>query len=374
MSQWVQRMRNPADSAGLRDEYQQYLLMADQNHIAVIAFVIGMFNMLLLIPDLALVGSGTGKVIIMVIRLAYSAAAFIMAFLCYSNRVRTFIGFSTVVSIYELGAVGLYFCVMNQYQPPNFLIQAMGLMIVILCIFFIPNLWTSMLFVSALAIGGFVLLSLMLVPDLALNLLAAGISYLAAAAILCALFSYNLDKHRYVEYKAKREQIDMNATDPLTKAHSRNKLAEVYIYWSTYSQRHQVPMTLVLFDIDQFKHVNDIHGHVLADAAMVDLVSVISKQMRSLDILARWGGDEFVLLLPHTDLKTAIYVTDRIRRIIEKTKFNKLIQLTCSFGAVLVEPEQNLDQMVDAADSMMYQAKRNGGNQVFTDQSVPDNN
>jgi diguanylate cyclase (GGDEF)-like protein len=358
---------------GVRSAYEQHLLRSHQSHIAVIALVVGLFNGLLLIPDLLLTKPGDGRWIILAFRLIYAVLALLLAWLCHNNRVRTFIGFANLVSIYEIGAMVVYFLIMSQYQPPDFLIQAMGLIIILMCLFFIPNLWTNMLALAIVSIAAFLLLTRVLIPDLPVNQYAAGAVYLIVAAVLCALFAYYLDKHRFLEYKAKQEQIQMNATDPLTKAHSRYKLAEAYETWTAYSRRHQSSLTLAIFDIDQFKHVNDLHGHVIADQAMVELVSLISMQMRSLDVLARWGGDEFVLLLPHTDLQTAAYVTDRIRRIIEKTRLSRMIQLTCSFGLVHVDAAQTLDQTVEQADIMMYQAKRNGGNQVFFQEMAREN-
>ena len=372
-SRWFRLRHNDDFQTGIREEYEQHLLIANQSHIAVIALVVGLFNGLLLIPDLILTRPGDGRLAILAVRLVYSILILLLAYRCRHNRVRTFVGFSNLISIYEFGAIAIYFLIMSQYQPPDFLIQAMGLIIILMCVFFIPNLWLNMIGLSVLSIAIFLVLSRLLIPELPVNQFAAGAVYLSIAAILCALFSHNLDKHRYLEYKAKQEQIEMNAKDPLTKAHSRYKLSEAYTTWSEYSRRHQTPMTLAVFDIDQFKLVNDQHGHVMADVAMVELVSLISMQMRSLDILARWGGDEFVLLLPHTDLQTAVFVTDRIRRIIEKTRLNRMIQLTCSFGLILVNPDQTLDQAIGVADAMMYQAKRNGGNQVYYQQIAAEN-
>jgi len=358
---------------GIREEYEQHLLSSHQNHIAVIALVVGLFNGLLLIPDLMLTKPGDGRLAILAFRLLYAVMTLFLAWLCHNNRVRTFIGFANLVSLYEIGAMVVYFLIMSRYQPPDFLIQAMGLIIILMCLFFIPNLWINMLALAIVSIAAFLILTRVLIPDLPLNQYAAGAVYLMVAAVLCALFAYNLDRHRFLEYKAKQEQIQMNATDPLTKAHSRYKLAEAYETWTAYSRRHGAPLTLAIFDIDQFKHVNDLHGHVMADLAMVELVSLISMQMRSLDVLARWGGDEFVLLLPHTDLQTAAFVTDRIRRIIEKTRLNRMIQLTCSFGLISVDVAKTLDQTIEQADIMMYQAKRNGGNQVFFQEMARDN-
>jgi hypothetical protein len=130
---------------GVRSAYEQHLLRSHQSHIAVIALVVGLFNGLLLIPDLLLTKPGDGRWIILAFRLIYAVLALLLAWLCHNNRVRTFIGFANLVSIYEIGAMVVYFLIMSQYQPPDFLIQAMGLIIILMCLFFIPNLWTNML-------------------------------------------------------------------------------------------------------------------------------------------------------------------------------------------------------------------------------------
>ena len=147
-SRWFRLRHNDDFQTGIREEYEQHLLIANQSHIAVIALVVGLFNGLLLIPDLILTRPGDGRLEILAVRLVYSILILLLAYRCRHNRVRTFVGFSNLISIYEFGAIAIYFLIMSQYQPPDFLIQAMGLIIILMCVFFIPNLWLNMIGLS----------------------------------------------------------------------------------------------------------------------------------------------------------------------------------------------------------------------------------
>jgi Amt family ammonium transporter len=124
---------------------------------------------------------------------------------------------------------------------------------------------------------------------------------------------------------------------------------------------------VAMLDIDNFKLINDTHGHDVGDIVLKELTELISKKIRQQDILARWGGEEFVLLLHIGDLVIAEKIVEKLREDIEKAEFTTVKHLTVSFGVSdFRNLEQNFDDVLKNADTALYQAKENGRNRVFT--------
>jgi diguanylate cyclase (GGDEF)-like protein/PAS domain S-box-containing protein len=158
-------------------------------------------------------------------------------------------------------------------------------------------------------------------------------------------------------------------TDPLTDAHNRRYLmgrTEVEI---SQARRQATPLSIVMFDIDHFKRINDNHGHAAGDRALVVLSHAVQKEMRLGDTFARVGGEEFVLLLPQSDAEQSLQVAERLRRMIEELEIDAgdalVMCITSSFGVATLSPEvDGVDALYMAADAAMYRAKEAGRNCV----------
>ena len=122
----------------------------------------------------------------------------------------------------------------------------------------------------------------------------------------------------------------------------------------------------MFFDIDYFKKVNDTYGHQIGDHILILLIKLVSKFLRKIDILGRWGGEEFIIILPNTDLKKAISVAEKLRLKIEKYNFFEIGTLTCSFGVTAVSKNDNYDSIIKRVDSLLYKAKKSGRNRVIS--------
>jgi diguanylate cyclase (GGDEF)-like protein len=121
----------------------------------------------------------------------------------------------------------------------------------------------------------------------------------------------------------------------------------------------------MMLDIDHFKRVNDTHGHDVGDQALVTIAEVLKNGIRSMDILARWGGEEFLVLLPETDLAGATLIAERIRQQVSQIKLPKIPEgLTISIGLCEAKPDMALKTATSLADQALYQAKENGRNRV----------
>ena len=123
------------------------------------------------------------------------------------------------------------------------------------------------------------------------------------------------------------------------------------------------PMSLIVLDVDHFKKINDTHGHAMGDAVLVAIAGAISDDLGETGVVARIGGEEFMILLPDTDEFTATNKAERLREIIEDLSPSGL-RVTASFGVTPLRPEDNYDMIFSRADMAMYEAKRSGRNCV----------
>jgi diguanylate cyclase (GGDEF)-like protein len=120
----------------------------------------------------------------------------------------------------------------------------------------------------------------------------------------------------------------------------------------------------VLFDVDHFKVVNDTYGHQIGDEVLVRLSLLISSASRGVDLLARWGGEEFVILATGTDGSMASQFAEKLRAVVERAEFGVAGSVTCSFGVAEYAEGDSARTFVARADSALYKAKANGRNRV----------
>jgi diguanylate cyclase (GGDEF)-like protein len=165
----------------------------------------------------------------------------------------------------------------------------------------------------------------------------------------------------------------------LTELVARDALTNLYDYgylWDRLEQelnrsrRHGGPLALVMLDIDEFKRYNDRFGHLWGDVALKEMAAVLQTLSRRSDVVARYGGDEFVLILPETTLEGAVAIGERIRaEVVEhrfRGKLDQIVALTVSAGAATVDSETiGARELVARADTALYAAKRQGKNRVL---------
>lgn len=151
-------------------------------------------------------------------------------------------------------------------------------------------------------------------------------------------------------------------TDALTGAYNRRKMLDILDDELKRAQRYGHPFSIIMFDIDDFKKVNDHYGHQAGDDVLTRLVEIVHEEIRDTDILSRWGGEEFLILCPETDLQGAYENAERIRESVMQTKFNTEISTTLSMGVTCYKPEDSLDEILKRADQGLYHSKDNGKN------------
>lgn len=156
-------------------------------------------------------------------------------------------------------------------------------------------------------------------------------------------------------------------TDPLTKIYNRAYFNARLDQEILRSGRYQSQLSLILFDIDHFKKVNDTFGHLAGDSILKDISSLCWKNIRSSDILARWGGEEFAILVPENKNEKASILAEKLRKIIAEHSFSIDSRVTCSFGVANYINGENKDAFINKADMALYAAKQAGRNKVVAD-------
>jgi diguanylate cyclase (GGDEF)-like protein len=154
-------------------------------------------------------------------------------------------------------------------------------------------------------------------------------------------------------------------TDHLTGIFNRSRMSELlHDEWNRVT-RYGEPFSLIMFDIDHFKQVNDTLGHHAGDRVLVELTQRVKLVLRESDIFARWGGEEFLLLLPETNLEGAEEVAERCRHAFSTTPVNGVGTVTASFGVVAYRDEDgSLEHLLQRADAALYEAKHGGRDRV----------
>ncbi len=156
----------------------------------------------------------------------------------------------------------------------------------------------------------------------------------------------------------------MAAMDPLTHAYNRRKFSELLDQEIKKVERNDKSFSMVMLDIDHFKKINDTHGHDTGDYVLKRMTNLIRENIRDVDILSRYGGEEFVIILPERNLKVAIAVAERIRKVIESACFDKVGQITISAGVSDFMQGDNRESVFKKADNALYIAKNGGRNRV----------
>ena len=157
---------------------------------------------------------------------------------------------------------------------------------------------------------------------------------------------------------------DLASTDKLTGAWNRRRLADAVANEMERLKRYDHPLSLIILDIDFFKKINDTHGHMTGDQVLAALAALVQSSLRVTDALARWGGEEFVILTANATLPAATLMAERLRASIARTVFPTVQHLTVSLGVAECLPGEDWESWFKRADAALYRAKTQGRNQV----------
>ncbi|MCX6053140.1 MAG: diguanylate cyclase [Campylobacterales bacterium] len=175
-----------------------------------------------------------------------------------------------------------------------------------------------------------------------------------------------LTAQRYQTERILEEKEQLTLIDSLTGIGNRRFFSETFKKELNKSDRYKHPISLIIFDIDHFKQINDSFGHHSGDIILQEISSLISSHLRSSDFIARWGGEEFTIILPESTLSEAILAAEKLRKSIEEHSFSINKQITCSFGVILCVENESTDDAINRVDAKLYEAKESGRNKVVS--------
>jgi len=166
------------------------------------------------------------------------------------------------------------------------------------------------------------------------------------------------------------------STDALTGLHNRGWLDDAFDREIKRSERDELPLALIMIDVDDFKQYNDVYGHLAGDKVLMSVAEAIRSPLRPNDLVARFGGEEFAVLLPETTINNAKIIAERLRKHVSEAnpgelESQSLPKVTISLGIAARQPGYSLDMMIAAADVAMYHAKRCGKNRIEIATDIP---
>ena len=192
---------------------------------------------------------------------------------------------------------------------------------------------------------------------------------LTMASLILVFISYvnevSLTNAKYDAKMALDELHKLSTIDELTQISNRRHINQALSQSIQSANRHGYSLSLVLFDIDNFKKINDEYGHLVGDCVLLETATVLRESIRKTDLFGRWGGEEFLIILPNEDKESAYQFSEKLRQTIEKTSLTKgPTHITCSFGVAQLQNNMSAEQLVELTDQALYKAKHAGKNQV----------
>ncbi|UQB42242.1 diguanylate cyclase [Thiomicrospira microaerophila] len=170
---------------------------------------------------------------------------------------------------------------------------------------------------------------------------------------------------RTQELALKNKELEqLYITDRLTGLYNRYKLDRVLAAEMQRVERYPHPFGVILLDIDDFKIINDTHGHQVGDQTLVRIATLLKENTRATDVAGRWGGEEFLILCAETDMNGARHLAEKLRKAIAGHRFALKQTITASFGVAVREEIDSAEQLISKADTALYKAKQNGRNRV----------
>lgn len=162
----------------------------------------------------------------------------------------------------------------------------------------------------------------------------------------------------------------ISITDPLTQLNNRTRTDTFFPTAIQSARFNKQPLTLVIIDIDHFKSVNDNFGHLTGDKVLQAMADILKKSARQHDFVARWGGEEFIIILSNTELEDAFEHTESIRKKVENHQFPEIGSITSSFGISKLNETDTAESIMARADKCLYKAKELGRNRVITESDL----
>ncbi len=337
-------------------------------------------------PDWLALGNSTGFFTLFALRSAFVCLLLALAFIV--PRKPHWATWGWPVTLVAIAGYPLFF-VYPYILPTNGVFGLSVMMMMLLSIYvFVPNrlgltnlvaaigvaMVTLNLVIAGSSISEIILVNMVLIWPVAIGFAAAQRINTGNRKAFMALLNAESANHTLSEEIARRKVLETELqrqalTDPLTGLSNRRQYELLFRRELDRHKRHGTPLALGMIDLDHFKRINDEHGHEFGDQVLKAVAEALQQPLRSCDILGRFGGEEFILILPETTLQQAVAIAERMRQALRAAaiiKDGQTIRITATFAMTgAYESDENINDMIRRADDALYQGKRAGRDRVM---------
>ncbi len=346
----------------LEREYTQNAIIGSLKYARLTVFALGILYFLFIFADYFLVSNPHNLLLILANRALVCLGLFVFYYILHKSK-RYYL-FYYLYSVGEVLASAAFLGVCRLYEQPNYLVQILGLIVILMIVFMLPNYWMGRVVTALVIMAEFNLYALLSFSTIKPYELLAATVYPLLIIILRAVGSYNNEYHRKMLFLNGKKLEQLSKIDPMTGIYNRATLSVRIDTAIEDCSAAEDTFTLAIFDIDDFKAINDRFGHLMGDKVLIDIVETVRENLCETDMLFRWGGEEFILLLCGVPSAQAIAMLEGYRQQIEQLCYPEGIQVTCSFGAAQYRPGDDLDTLIARADEKLYLAKTSGKNRI----------
>lgn len=351
----------------IEKEFLNYELKRNAKVIGPIIIIYGLVYFVFVVSDYFSIMNTQSFQFILTVRLIFLASSVLIYMgMKFINNYDIMI---YLITAYEFVAVLAFLMIINQYETLTVL-SILSVVAMNAAIFITPNKLINAQFISLFLNIAFFVFPANHIYGIDTSVLIKTILYVIMIVTYCNIGFYLNNYYKRKQYADSLELLRLSITDSLTGIFNRAKFNEELKKWTDYCSRYESDISLVFFDIDNFKRVNDNYGHMTGDKVIQDIVLSIQNKIRSTDIFARWGGEEFVILLPNTGNDQAAEMAERMRIAIEKITVSESENITCSFGIATLRENESSESFIKRGDKLLYEAKRRGKNIVVYEMEV----
>ena len=345
------------------EAFLAYETGGNYKYTRLIILFLGFLFFLFAIPDYYLTQNSATFRTILVIRGSFLLLVFILFYLLGTWRNPRTV--KRWIFYYEVIVSASFLMIFYYYETPSFYIQSYGVIALIIVFFTVAGRWIDTVLASVFLGAGFIVIAAYRFTAIPFSEMAAVIVYMTLILLINAVFSYRINYYKRMQFRYNQELKRASEIDALTGIYLKSKFNEEMRKWMELAGRHGHALSLVLFDVDNLKTINDAFGHLAGEKVLSTLARIVKNEIRQSDVFARWGGDEFVILLPHTEGAQAFELAERIRDLVASHRFAAVGLISCSFGVAEYEKGEDGDSFLARADQKLYQAKSAGKNLVM---------
>jgi diguanylate cyclase (GGDEF)-like protein len=345
----------------LEEEFFDYDMKRYAKFIGPVSLIFGAIYMMFLISDYFAIKNPFSFMVILIVRTLF----IVMSVVIYLavKKINDYTKLAYLITVYEVLAIIGFLVIIEHYKSLTLLLF-FSVMAITLAIYIIPNKLIYSQIISVLLSLTFFIFYAKHIEGIEASVFLKMVAYNFIIIIYCNIGAYLTNYYKRKQFIDSRELLRVSITDSLTGIYNRAKFNDEINQWIDYCNRYETPLSLVMLDIDNFKRVNDCYGHLIGDSVIQNIASTIKKAIRNADIFARWGGEEFAILLPNTDIHQTMEMMERVRICIQNSKYNKVENITCSFGLVTLRKNENAESLLQRVDKLLYIAKDAGKNAV----------